>query len=169
MYMSKKAKGSRKDCQTSKCASSNSITAEDKNHIESLDVKDLLKHYNYQTKPNMSKFLKSYVDTVTLLISEGKADMWPKVHYSASKCIVRFKDGSTLIKYYCTNPSQVFLFSNYDEISLSESAEAKALEFFKLLEDFNFIRLCRESTGTGVFAPNLAAVNNELEMETMCS
>ena len=169
MYMSKKAKGSIKDCQTSKCASSSSIIAEDEKRVESLDIKDLLKHQNYQTKPNMSKFLKSYVDAVTLLISEGKADMWPKVHYSASKCIVRFKDGSTLIKCYYTSPSQVFLFCKYDEVSLSESTEAKALEFFKLLEDFNFIRLCRESTGTGVFAPNLAAVNNELEMETTCS
>jgi len=44
MYMSKKAKGSRKDCQTSKCASSSNITAEDEKSIESLDIKDLLKH-----------------------------------------------------------------------------------------------------------------------------
>ena len=166
--MSKKAKGRRKDSQTNKCISS-SITTEDEKHFESLDIKDLLKHQNYQTKPNMSKFLKSYVDTVTLLISEGKACMWPKVHYSASKCIVRFKDGSTLIKCYHSNPSQVFLFCKYDEISLSDNINAKALEFFKLLEDFNFIRLCKENTGTGVFAPNLAAVNNGLEMETMCS
>ena len=63
----------------------------------------------------------------------------------------------------------MFLFSGYDELPLSDSADARAKEFFKLLEDFNFIRLCRESTGTGVFAPSLLAVNEELEMEAKCS
>ena len=52
----------------------------------------------------MSKFLKRYVDSITLLISEGKANMWPRVSYTASKCIVRFKGRSALIKCYYTQP-----------------------------------------------------------------
>ena len=61
------------------------------------------------------------------------------------------------------------MFSGYDEIQLSDKAAGKAAEFFKLLEDFNFIRLCKESTGTGMFAASAAAVNEELEMEAKCS
>ena len=62
------------------------------------DIKKLLKTEKYDSKPNMAKFLKTYVASIRICIKEAKVDLWPKIHYDISKIIIRFKDDQAIIK-----------------------------------------------------------------------
>lgn len=56
------------------------------------DIKKLLKTEKYDSKPNMAKFLKTYVESIRICIKEAKVDLWPKIYYDIGKIIIRFKD-----------------------------------------------------------------------------
>ena len=87
--MSKKTKHERKEAQENVVETI----------VEKLDVIFLLRENKLDTKPNVAKFLQAYAQSIRIA-AVSKRDRWPKINYDISKCIVRFKDGSTLIKSY---------------------------------------------------------------------
>jgi hypothetical protein len=52
---------------------------------EYFDVKKLLKTEKYDTKPNMAKFLKTYVKSIRIFISEAKVELYPKIVFKPIK------------------------------------------------------------------------------------
>lgn len=60
------------------------------NIVEKYSIMDLLREEKYDSKPNMGKFLKQYVSTIRLSISNGKVEMWPKIGYSVIKVFIKF-------------------------------------------------------------------------------
>ena len=67
----------------------NNNMAEEK---ECFDVKKLLKTEKYDTKPNMAKFLKTYIKSIRIFIKEAKVELYPKISYDISKILIKFKD-----------------------------------------------------------------------------
>jgi hypothetical protein len=59
---------------------------------EYFDIKKILKTEKYDSKPNMAKFLKTYVKSIRICIKEAKVELYPKISYDISKIIIRFKD-----------------------------------------------------------------------------
>lgn len=126
------------------------------------DILQLLTVEQYDTKPNMSKFLKTYVQSIRICISNGKVDLWPKIHYDISKVIVRFKDNQTLIK----DSDNVYLMKNFNDIEFNDKEKELLLNFFKLLEQFKFIR--NGNTDVKVFSTDVEKTNAQLEIEQNC-
>ena len=62
-----------------------------------LDIIFLLKNELMDTKPNMAKFLKTYVKLIRVFTG-NKIEMYPEYHYDISKIFVSFNDNHQLIK-----------------------------------------------------------------------
>lgn len=60
------------------------------------DVFDLLRHENLDTKPNMAKFLKDYVKSITGF-PKVKPMFYPAFELDISKWFIKFLDGHELI------------------------------------------------------------------------
>ena len=52
---------------------------------EYFDVKKLLKTEKYDSKPNMAKFLKTYVTSIRICIKDAKVNLYPKISYDICK------------------------------------------------------------------------------------
>ena len=55
------------------------IVSDENNQI--LDIPYLLSSELYDTKPNMSKFLEKYVNSIRIIFSQGKATVYPEYEY----------------------------------------------------------------------------------------
>jgi hypothetical protein len=40
----------------------------------------------------MAKFLKTYIKSIRIFISEAKVELYPKISYDISKILIKFKD-----------------------------------------------------------------------------
>ena len=136
----------------------------DENITLDLDIVKLLKTEIYDTKPNMSKFLKTYVKSIRILISDGKVDLWPKITYNIGKIIVRFKDDQTLIKD--TTTQNFYLYKKFDEQTITNNL--KYIEqFFEYLYKFKFVR--NGISDVKPFSTDIEKLNSELESQIKCT
>lgn len=135
---------------------------QDKSEKMFFDIKKLLKTEKYDSKPNMAKFLKTYVTSIRICIKEAKVDLWPKIHYDISKIIIRFKDDQTIIK----DINNVYLCREYDDLDLTENNIETINKFIDYLEKFRFIRNGHEDVK--VFSTDIEKTNAELSAQMAC-
>lgn len=135
--------------------------------IEKYNIMGLLRNEKYDSKPNMGKFLKQYVSSIRLSISNGKFEMWPKVDYSATKTFIKFNDGHELIKDYqpIQNYPHFYVFDALDEINLSQSDNNVLEKFFSYLEGFKFIRTNQQSIEQMISKDGVDKLNEQLQTE----
>lgn len=126
------------------------------------DIKKLLKTEKYDSKPNMAKFLKTYVASIRICIKDAKVDLWPKIHYDISKIIIRFKDDQTIIK----DINNVYLCREYDDLNLTENNIEIINKFIDYLEKFRFIRNGHEDVK--VFSTDIEKTNAEISAQMAC-
>lgn len=126
------------------------------------DIKKLLKTEKYDSKPNMAKFLKTYVTSIRICIKDAKVDLWPKIHYDISKIIIRFKDDQTIIK----DINNVYLCREYDDLDLTENNIETINKFIDYLEKFRFIRNGHEDVK--VFSTDIEKTNAEISAQMAC-
>jgi len=82
----------------------------------------LLKTEQLDTKPNMAKFFKQYVEMIRCY-NNGKIKFYPNFKYELSKVFVKFLDGHELIYDMTTDGKIVqkyYLCYQLDEIELRE-------------------------------------------------
>lgn len=105
------------------------------NDVIDFDVMTLLVETKLDSKPNVTKFLKQYVKSIRIS-TLNKIDLWPKIHYDICKCVIRFNDGSSLIKDYSApeNFEKFYLFKQLDEVTLKDKDKKLINEFFGTLE-----------------------------------
>lgn len=135
--------------------------------IQKYDIMDLLLHQKYDSKPNMGKFLKQYVQSIRLSINNGKVEMWPKIDYDVSKAFIKFNDGHELIKDYyapATYP-KFYIFDGIDEIRTDEKVEKTVEKFFSYLEGFKFIRTNQQSIEQMFIKDGVEKLNEKLNVE----
>lgn len=133
--------------------------AEDKEYF---DVKKLLKTEKYDTKPNMAKFLKTYIKSIRIFISEAKVELYPKISYDISKIIIKFKDDQTIIK----DRYNLYLCREFEDLKLTENNIETINKFIDYLEQFRFIRNGHEDVK--VFSTDVQKTNNELSLQMAC-
>lgn len=129
---------------------------------EYFDIKKILKTEKYDSKPNMAKFLKTYVQSIRICIKDAKVNLYPKISYDISKIIIRFKDDQTIIK----DNYHLYLCKEYDDINLTENNIETINKFIDYLEKFRFIRNGHEDVK--VFSADVQKTNNELSSEMSC-
>lgn len=133
------------------------------NENNTYDLKNLLKNEKYDNKPNMAKFLKTYVKSIRICIKESKVDLWPKIHYDIGKSIIRLKDDTTLIK---DSHDNFYIFNDLIEQDISDSLKSLLEKFFEYLEKFRFIRNGHEDVK--VFSTDVEKTNAELSAQINC-
>lgn len=133
--------------------------AEDKDYF---DVKKLLKTEKYDTKPNMAKFLKTYVKSIRILIDEARVELYPKIRYDIAKIIIKFKDGQDIIK----DRHNLYLCNEFKDLNLTENNIQTINKFIEYLEQFKFIRNGHEDVK--VFSTDVQKTNNELSSQMAC-
>lgn len=134
---------------------------------EKYDIIKILLTERYDSKPNMGKFLKQYVQSIRLSINNGKVEMWPKIDYDVSKAFVKFNDGHELIKDYyapATYP-KFYVFDGIDEIRTDEKIEKTVEKFFSYLEGFKFIRANQQSIEQMFTKDGVERLNEKLDVE----
>ena len=104
------------------------------------DVFYLLKHENLDTKPNMAKFLKSYVKCITGC-PKTKPSFYPTFELEITKWFVKFLDGHELIfNVQRSEMEDQYLFYCFtDEIEMKSSETALAKMLFDKLIEFKFL------------------------------
>lgn len=126
------------------------------------DIKKLLKTEKYDSKPNMAKFLKTYVASIRICIKDAKVDLYPKISYDICKIIIRFKDDQTIIK----DINNVYLCRDYDDLDLTENNIETINKFIDYLEKFRFIRNGHEDVK--VFSTDIEKTNAEISAQMAC-
>lgn len=126
------------------------------------DIKKLLKTEKYDSKPNMAKFLKTYVASIRICIKDAKVDLYPKISYDICKIIIRFKDDQTIIK----DVNNVYLCRDYDDLDLTENNIETINKFIDYLEKFRFIRNGHEDVK--VFSTDIEKTNAEISAQMAC-
>ena len=133
--------------------------AEDKEYF---DVKKLLKTEKYDTKPNMAKFLKTYIKSIRIFISEARVELYPKISYDISKIIIKFKDDQVIVK----DRYNLYLCREFEDLKLTENNIETINKFIDYLEQFRFIRNGHEDVK--VFSTDVEKTNNELSSQMAC-
>lgn len=105
----------------------------------SLDVPYLLSTELYDTKPNMAKFLEKYVNSIRILFSQGKAEVYPKYEYQISKVIIQFRDHSFIISTESQEERKVIYERDLEEVKLKEKHEELIKSFVQFLFQFKFV------------------------------
>ena len=84
------------------------------------DVFSLLQNENYFTKPNMAKFLKSYVKCITGY-PKSKPVFYPMPELDISKYFVKFFDGHEFIVDMMAKEQKdkVFFYFDVDEVEMN--------------------------------------------------
>ncbi len=131
----------------------NKYMAEDKEYF---DVKKLLKTEKYDTKPNMAKFLKTYIKSIRIFICEARVELYPKISYDISKIIIKFKDDQVIIK----DRYNLYLCREFEDLKLTENNIKSINTFIDYLEKFHFIRNGKQDVK--VFSTDVEKTNNEL-------
>lgn len=103
------------------------------------DILMLLRSERQDSKPNLGKFLNSYVKEIRGC-NNGKIVLYPTFKYEITKVLVQFLDDHMLI--YCKsglNGSEYYLYDGLDEIEIKSKDLDYVIQFFKYLEEFKFI------------------------------
>lgn len=103
-----------------------------------LDIIFLLKNELMDTKPNMAKFLKTYVKLIRVFTG-NKIEMYPEYHYDISKIFVSFNDNHQLIKERLDKDYVYYMYDGIDEIPLKEKEKESVSQFFDFLLQFKFV------------------------------
>ena len=108
------------------------------------DVFYLLKHENLDTKPNMAKFLKSYVKCITGC-PKTKPSFYPSFDLEITKWFVKFLDGHELIfNLQRTESNDQYIFYYFtDEVEMKTSEISAVKMFFDKLIEFKFLSVPR--------------------------
>lgn len=129
---------------------------------EYFDIKKILKTEKYDTKPNMAKFLKTYVQRIRIFISEAKVELYPKISYDISKILITFKDDQVIVK----TRNNLYLCREFEDLKLTENNIETINKFIDYLEKFKFIRNGHEDVK--VFSTDIQKTNSELSSEMAC-
>ena len=113
------------------------IVSDENNQI--LDIPYLLSSELYDTKPNMAKFLEKYVNSIRIIFSQGKAEVYPKYEYQISKVIIQFNDDSFIISTESKNDRKVIYERDLEEVTLKEKHEELIKSFVQFLFQFKFV------------------------------
>ena len=113
------------------------IVSDENNQI--LDIPYLLSSELYDTKPNMAKFLEKYVNSIRIIFSQGKAEVYPKYEYQISKVIIQFNDNSFIISTESQNDRKVIYERDLEEVTLKEKHEELIKSFVQFLFQFKFV------------------------------
>ena len=103
-----------------------------------LDIIFLLKNELLDTKPNMAKFLKTYVKLIRVFTG-NKIEMYPQYHYDISKIFVTFNDNHQLIKERLDKEYTYYMYDGIDEVPLKEKEKESVSQFFDFLLQFKFV------------------------------
>ena len=104
-----------------------------------LDIPYLLSSELYDTKPNMAKFLEKYVNSIRILFSQGKAEVYPKYEYQIAKVIIQFNDNSFILSIESQGDRKVIYERDLEEIPLKEKHEEIIKSFVQFLFQFKFV------------------------------
>ena len=113
------------------------IVSDENNQI--LDIPYLLVSELYDTKPNMAKFLEKYVNSIRIIFSQGKAEVYPKYEYQIAKVIIQFNDNSFIISTESKNDRKVIYERDLEEVKLKEKHEELIKAFVQFLFQFKFV------------------------------
>lgn len=126
--MSRKKKDKKKSLKTNENVEEN----------PKLDIILLLKNELMDTKPNMAKFLKTYVKLIRVFTG-NKIEMYPQYHYDISKIFVTFNDNHQLIRERLDKDYAYYMYDGIDEIPLKEKEKESVSQFFDFLLQFKFV------------------------------
>ena len=126
--MSRKKKDKKKSLKTNENVEEN----------PKLDIIFLLKNELMDTKPNMAKFLKTYVKLIRVFTG-NKIEMYPQYHYDISKIFVTFNDNHQLIRERLDKEYDYYMYDGIDEIPLKEKEKESVSQFFDFLLQFKFV------------------------------
>lgn len=105
------------------------------------DIIELLKTEQLDTKPNFAKFLDTYVEKITAVVNNGKAQFYPVLQYALTKVFVKFLDGHELIYIETVLPEQphYYLYDGMDEVQLKQKEIDLVEKFFSYIWEFKFV------------------------------
>ena len=109
------------------------------NEKNELDIPFLLESELYDTKPNMAKFLEKYVNSIRILFSQGKAEVYPKYEYQIAKVIIQFNNNSFILSIESQGDRKVIYERDLEEIPLKEKHEELINSFVQFLFQFKFV------------------------------
>ena len=109
------------------------------NEKNELDIPFLLGSELYDTKPNMVKFLEKYVNSIRIIFSQGKAEVYQKYEYQISKVIIQFNDNSFILSIESQGDRKVIYERDLEEIPLKEKHEELIISFVQFLFQFKFV------------------------------
>ena len=109
------------------------------NEKNELDIPFLLESELYDTKPNMAKFLEKYVNSIRILFSQGKAEVYPIYEYQIAKVIIQFNDNSFILSIESQGDRKVIYERDLEEIPLKEKHEELIKSFVQFLFQFKFV------------------------------
>lgn len=105
------------------------------------DILKLLEEEQLNTKPNMAKFFKDYVEMIRGF-NNGKILFYPNFKYELTKIIVKFLDGHELIYDMMTDGKftpKYCLCYYFDVEELKDKDVQLIEEFFKNILNFKFV------------------------------
>lgn len=105
------------------------------------NVISLLKTEQLDTKPNMAKFLKQYVQMIRCC-NNGKIQFYPAFGYDLSKVFIKFLDGHELVYDMLTDgkfTSKYYYYDDLDEVRLNDKDIIYVEQFFQQLIKFKFV------------------------------
>lgn len=105
------------------------------------DIVQLLSVEQIDTKPNLAKFLDTYVEDIHASIGSSKISFYPNYRYELAKLFVRFLDGHELVYIVNALPNgqHYFLYNGVDEEELTQNDLMLIQRFFSFLVDFKFV------------------------------
>ena len=105
------------------------------------DVIELLKTEHLDTKPNFAKFLNTYVERISAVVSNGKTQFYPILHYTLPKVFVKFLDGHELMYMENVLPEHphYYLYDGVDDVPLKQKDIELVEKFFNYMWEFKFI------------------------------
>lgn len=103
-----------------------------------LDILNILKNEEYDSKPKMAKFLEQYVKYIRVF-NANNIEMYPKFHYEISRAFVTFIGGSELIAMVRKDNLEIYLTYDFEDIVLKPKEKELITQFFRLLFEFKFI------------------------------
>lgn len=105
---------------------------------KNLDIINILKSEEYDTKPKMAKFLERYVKYIRVFNSNN-IEVYPKFKYEISRAFVTFIDATELTAMVRNDNLEIFL--TYDFVDIEINAKEKELlkQFLLYLFEFKFI------------------------------
>lgn len=107
------------------------------------DIINLLKTSLLDTKPNVAKFLDTYVKDIRVSIDNGKIQFYPTLSYTITRVFVKFLDGHELIAYPKVESNlvpQYVMYNSLDEVELTIRQIEYVQKLFDAITNFGFIR-----------------------------